>query len=351
MTLDLRPILSGRSRGPLSSGARFFLWLASFAYRTAVHIRNRQFDRGKRDVLRCAVPVISVGNITTGGTGKTPVVCLLARYLRGKAVRVALVSRGYGRGDADQNDEAEELYQRLPDVPHIQDPDRVAAARIAVEELESECVLMDDGFQHRRLGRDLDLVVVDATCPFGFGHVLPRGLLREPRSGLRRASVVLISRSDQIDAKSLGVIESEIAKHNPHVPILRSIHAPTALLDDHGATTSIESLRGARVLAFCGIGNPEAFQKTMEQAGATVVDLKVFADHAEYSRERIEELAEWARNAEGIEHVLCTHKDLVKVRRDRIGGLPLRAVLVELKIEGFEILAQRMDALLKTSSE
>ena len=129
--------------------------------------------------------MISVGNLTTGGTGKTPVVCFLAKWFRGNGIRVGIVSRGYGRGDADANDEALELYARLPDVPHVQDPDRVAAATIAVDELEVQLILMDDGFQHRRLHRDLDLVVIDATEPFGFGHLLPRVYCENPSRGFR----------------------------------------------------------------------------------------------------------------------------------------------------------------------
>ena len=130
------------------------------------------------------MPVISVGNITTGGTGKTPMVAWLARWFRNQDVRVALVSRGYRAEAEGQNDEARELATLLPDVPHLQNPDRVAAARIAIDELETQLIILDDGFQHRRIHRDLEIVLIDALQPFGFGHVLPRGLLREPLRGL-----------------------------------------------------------------------------------------------------------------------------------------------------------------------
>ena len=150
-----KSILSGERTDLTAAVMRGGLAGLSVPYGAAVARRNRRYDRGHAEVHDCGVPVISVGNLTTGGTGKTPIVCYLANWFRKRGKRVAIVSRGYGRGDADHNDEALELYSRLPDVPHIQDPDRVAAARIAVEELESELILMDDGFQHRRLHRDL----------------------------------------------------------------------------------------------------------------------------------------------------------------------------------------------------
>lgn len=349
--LDLRSIMNGRSRGAFGSCLRFGLWLASFGYRAAVHLRNRQFDSGKREIIDCGVPVISVGNLTTGGTGKTPVVCLLAGYFRRRGIRVALISRGYGRGDADHNDEAEELYQRLPDVPHLQDPDRVYSAKIAVEELESQLILMDDGFQHRRLARQLDILVVDATCPFGFGHLLPRGLLREPVNGLRRADAVILSRSDQVDSQRLDQIKSEVTRHNPDLQVLVSIHRPVGLLDHRGQKEPIDSLRGKSVVGFCGIGNPDAFRRTIESAGAKLLDLRALSDHAEYDRPHIESLAQWVRKADGPSLVLCTHKDLVKVRRDRLGGLPLRAIQIDLEIDGFESLEPMLDAILREHRE
>ena len=160
--------------------------------------RNTAYDRGWKSVHRAAVPVISVGNITLGGTGKTPMVEWLARWYRRRDVRVALISRGYGHAGGI-NDEGLVLEENLPDVPHLQDPDRVRLADIAVAELETELIILDDGFQHRRLARDLDLVMLDALDPFGLGRLFPRGLLREPVSSLRRASAVILSRADLLE--------------------------------------------------------------------------------------------------------------------------------------------------------
>jgi tetraacyldisaccharide 4'-kinase len=158
---------------------RLGLRAVSVPYGLAVRVRNWLYDRGWKRVVRAAVPVVSVGNLTLGGTGKTPCVEYVARFYRRLDLRVAILSRGYG-SRAGRNDEALVLEENLPDVPHLQGPDRAALAAIGVEELESEILVLDDGFQHRRLARDLDLVLIDATEPWGYGYLFPRGLLREP---------------------------------------------------------------------------------------------------------------------------------------------------------------------------
>src|SRR5262249_55448414 len=145
-------LVRGKTTGPLASTGRTALSAASGVYRMAVSARNLAFDRGWKAAHRVSVPVVSIGNITLGGTGKTPMVEWVARWYRGRSLRVAVLSRGYGREDG-VNDEAMVLEENLPDVPHLQDPDRARLAKIAVEELESEILVLDDGFQHRRLAR------------------------------------------------------------------------------------------------------------------------------------------------------------------------------------------------------
>src|SRR5262249_14336937 len=156
-------------------------------YGLAVRLRNLCYHLGWKRSYRAPVPVVSVGNLTVGGTGKTPCVEYVARYYREHDLRVAILSRGYGGSSrpptpsSGRNDEARVLEENLPDVPHLQGADRVALATVAVEELDSEVLVLDDGFQHRRLARNLDVVLVDTTVPWGYGYLLPRGLLREPR--------------------------------------------------------------------------------------------------------------------------------------------------------------------------
>jgi len=333
--MDHRSIMSGKRRDPIALAVRALLHLASFPYGIAIRLRNRKYDREISEIHRCGVPVISVGNLTTGGTGKTPIVCYLAKWFRQRGLRVAIVSRGYGRGDADANDEAMELHARLPDVPHVQNPDRVQAAQIAVEELEAQIILMDDGFQHRRLYRDLDLVVIDATCPFGFGYQLPRGLLRESIDGLRRADMVIITRCRAIDDTTLKSIEQTLASFTGSIPALQSDHEPIALLEYPENSLPLSMLDQQPVGVLSAIGNPDAFEHTVSQCGATIRDKRHLPDHDVYSPETVASLRDWAKNlGPDINCIVCTHKDLVKLQTDRLGGKRLVALQIELTIHG-----------------
>ncbi len=244
---DYRPILSGQRTDLVAALIRVVLCGVAIPYRIAVTRRNRQFDRGLREVISCGVPVISVGNLTTGGTGKTPIICYLAKWYQSQGIRVAIVSRGYGRTDGKPNDEALELAARLPQVPHLQNPDRVAAAREAVQRVNAQLILMDDGFQHRRLHRELNLVVVDATCPFGYQHLLPRGLLREPITSLQSADLAIITRCDGRTPDELADIKTTIRQHHTTLPIVRSSHQPIRLREHPDRLSNVSELAGVDV--------------------------------------------------------------------------------------------------------
>ncbi|MEQ8787369.1 MAG: tetraacyldisaccharide 4'-kinase [Pirellulaceae bacterium] len=325
---DYRDLLRGKKRGVAATLLRAALRIAEPFYTLAVWWRNRRYDRGRAEVHPAGVPVVCVGNLTVGGTGKTPMVEWLARWFRARNVRVAIVSRGYGAERGALNDEALELEQKLPDVPHVQNPDRVEAARVAVEELDCQLILLDDGFQHRRLARDLDLVLLDALDPFGLDHLLPRGLLREPLSGLRRAAVVALSRADQVDAERRDEVRTQVAKIAPNAVWVEVAHKPSELLDSDGRSVSLEVLRDRRAAAFCGIGNPDGFRGTLEALTAELVDFREFADHHPYSARDIVDLEAWAESLPDIDAVLCTHKDLVKIGLPKLGGHPLWALRI-----------------------
>jgi tetraacyldisaccharide 4'-kinase len=324
-----RDLVSGRRRGLAAGVARLVMGAASVPYGWAIRVRNRGYDRGAKEIHRPSVPVISVGNLTVGGTGKTPMVEWLARHLRRQEIRVAILSRGYGAEQGGLNDEALELELSLPDVPHLQNPDRVASAQIAVDELATQLLLLDDGFQHRRLARDFDLVLLDATEPFGFDHLLPRGTLREPVAGLGRAQAVVLSRADMIDAAAREQVRMRVARLAPEAAWAEVEHRPASLVDSTGAVYPLEELRDQRVVAFCGIGNPAGFRHTLEGLGCRVERWREFPDHHDFTREDVEELAGLVRES-GARFAVCTRKDLVKLRVPAIAGIPLRAVSVEL---------------------
>ncbi len=328
---DFREIVSGRRRGLAAAATRGLLAMAEWPYTWAVMWRNRRYDRRADLVTRVSVPVVSVGNLTLGGTGKTPMVEWLARWFRGQGVRVAIVSRGYGAVDGHENDEALQLEENLPDVPHLENPRRIEAAHLAIEELASQLILLDDGFQHRRLGRDLDIVLLDALEPFGHRRVFPRGLLREPLAGLRRADVVALSRADLLAEDARRAIQDEVARWNPQALWIELAHQPRRLLGHNQPDRPADAWAGRRVAAFCGLGHPEGFRRTLAGLDYRLCGFREFPDHHAYSAEDVTELGRWAQDV-GAEALVCTQKDFVKLRVAELAGLPLGAVAIEMAV-------------------
>jgi tetraacyldisaccharide 4'-kinase len=327
---DFREIVSERRRGLAPGLLRGVLRAAELPYSLAVGWRNRRYDRGHADVTRVSVPVISVGNLTLGGTGKTPMVKWLAQWVKARGIAVAVVSRGYGANGNGFNDEALELQQSLANIPHVQNPDRVAAAQRAIDEFGGQLVLLDDGFQHRRLARDLDIVLLDALEPFGHEHVFPRGMLREPLAGLQRADVVCLSRADAIPAKERDVIRRRVEQVAPNSAWCEATHAPVALINTSGGLQQLSLLAGKRVAAFCGIGNPAGFRHTLESTGATLAAWREFPDHHTFGPTDWNELSSLVARS-NAELVVCTQKDLVKIRQEQVTGRPLWALTIELQ--------------------
>ncbi|HEY2909466.1 MAG TPA: tetraacyldisaccharide 4'-kinase [Gemmataceae bacterium] len=320
-----RALIRGERRGPLAMLGRAGLRLASVPYRLGVAWRNRQYDRG-RGIHRAAVPVVSVGNLSLGGTGKTPAVEYVARFYRDQGVRPVILSRGYG-SDTGANDEALVLEENLPDVPHLQGADRALLADAAVEELEAELLILDDGFQHRRLHRDLDIVLIDATCPPHRDRLFPRGTLREPAGNLKRASAALLTRCDQVGPSELKATRDWLKMRFPNLPVAESEHRPRGELNDWN---------GKEVAAFCGIGNPEAFRKTLENLGAEVIAFRTFPDHHAYTRGDVDDLRSWAGQPSEGAVIATTQKDWVKLRLTELAGRPLRTIRIAMEFRDGE---------------
>ena len=291
------------------------------------------------------MPVVSVGNLTLGGTGKTPLVAWIAQWFHNRNVPVAVISRGYNAPAGGQNDEARELAAKLPGVPHLQQADRVAAAARALREFPCQAIILDDAFQHRRIGRDLDIVLLDALEPFGFGHVFPRGTLREPLAGLRRADLIALSRADMLDANQREELRLQAARMAPQAAWIevRTRRGPCSRPPAHGGRSA--SLQAGPVAAFCGVGNPAGFRHTLATCGYELAGFREFPDHHAYTAHDLETLAAWASRLQATT-LLCTHKDLVKLNVARLGDAELWAVCIELEIlAGQAFLEQRLAQL------
>jgi tetraacyldisaccharide 4'-kinase len=211
--------------------------------------------------------------------------------------------------------------------------------------LETELIILDDGFQHRRLARDVDIVLLDALDPFGQGRMFPRGLLREPIGSLRRADVVVLSRADLVADERRREIRNEVRRRAGAVPMLEARHSPRDLVDGDGSPSPLDVLSGSRVAAFCGLGNPEGFRRTIAGLCGEIAGFRRFPDHHPYSAGDVGDLALWADGL-GVNLVLTTQKDLVKLRTSTLGGAPLRALRIGLELSGsIEPLEGRLSAL------
>lgn len=267
-------------------------------------------------------PVVSVGNVTCGGTGKTPAVEMIIRDLLRWGYKPAIVSRGYGakgltEGEALQgNDEFHLLRSNLPDVPHYQGPDRYSTGRRAIQ-AGANVIVLDDGFQHVKLHRDLDLVLVDAIEPFGHGRVLPAGFLREPLRVLSRAGLFAVTRCEKVDPRKLSTLAAYLRNRFPGKPVIYLDTKPVEWVALSGEKDPPQSTRGRRVLAFCGIGNPEAFRRQLVDLGLKLERLVCFRDHHRYTDSDIRALHSRAREL-GVEEVVMTQKDAVKIESSQL---------------------------------
>lgn len=312
-----------------------------------MHLRNGCYDRGLLRTTRAALPVISVGNLSVGGTGKSPLVAWLAQKLRQRNVRVAVLSRGYGQLDNGRNDEALELELQFPDVPHLQHWDRIASAKLASQELDMEVLVLDDGFQHRRLGRDLEIVLLDASEPPASRWLLPGGLLREPLSSLARADVVVLTRAARAAPAAYKKLLRQVKRHAPRAVVLAANHQPANLWNAAGEVLELDQLSGQPVLAFCAIGHPGSFFASLEELGAHVLDRRTWPDHHPFAAEDIASLARWTQQYPAAARVICTMKDWVKIQSETIGELPLLALRIEMQFSEAPVaLEQKLDELL-----
>lgn len=306
---DIIAVMSGDDRSTGGTMLRAGLSVATPFYRAAIAARNAMFNAGLRKPARLPRPVVSVGNITTGGTGKTPMVCELARRIPGAAVLL----RGYRAAEGHSGDEATMLQRELGEaVPVEANPDRVAgAAAVLGRRPDVQTFILDDGFQHRQVHRDVDMVLIDALNPFGFGRLLPRGLLREPPEALRRADAVIVTRADQVEAGALRELDRKIESLSGRPPVAHAAHQWACLRDHLGNEAALAAITGRRVAAITGLGNPAGFEHSLQSHCASVAMTTRFDDHHAYTADEVQHLLQSAQHA-GCEAVVTTEKDFTK---------------------------------------
>lgn len=349
------------------------LYLFSLIYGLLVNIKLAGYKYGvfKKQKLDCFV--ISLGNVTVGGTGKTPTAQRLARDIRDMGYRVVILNRGYRakwHGEvgivsdgkrlhmdaAEAGDEAYMLAKHLPEVPVLIGAERAKTGRYAIENLGAEVAILDDGFQHWQLMRDLDILLVDAVNVFGNGYILPRGTLREPISHISRADICLMTKVDQAAAGSCDYIRETVHRYNPKARIVESIHQPRCFIpltewyvNIASQGIDIAKMRGKRVMAVSAIGNPASFEQTLSDLGAVIIESLRYPDHHDYAMSEMTDIFQQAENA-GAEAIVITEKDAVKIPADvarEKWSIPIYVICVEVTFqkgsEGLrEMLQQRL---------
>jgi len=330
-----------------ASGPARMLAVAGGGYRGLLGAREFLYGRGvlKSRALPCRV--VSIGNLTVGGTGKTPAVEIAIQSLTALGHRPGVVSRGYGRrtrgvqivADAasirldpeESGDEPFLLARRLPGIPVVVGSNRYDAARVAIERFGVTAIVLDDGFQHRTLKKDLEIVMARARRPWGNGHVLPAGPLREPLEALVRADLVVATGA--LDLGDAREVVDTVDEHAPRVPVVTATLVPAECWEaGRMRSVRIAELAGKRLAAFAGIAAPAAFVETLKSSGVLVEDLVAFADHHWYSSEDLTRLD--ARAAElGVEALITTEKDWVRLRRLRLPQRPIYVLSVRLAVQ------------------
>ncbi|MBL7106160.1 MAG: tetraacyldisaccharide 4'-kinase [Phycisphaerae bacterium] len=307
-----RHIISGSAKNIFASLIRLSLFLPAVLYSAVIRLRNVLYNKNLLKSFKAAAPVISIGNITAGGTGKTPLVIWLCNYLCRKDYKCAILTRGYKSKKNKYSDEPAALAKNCPSAKVIINPDRCEGAQQAINQYHSQLLVMDDGFQHRRLKRDLDIITVDSTNPFGYGKILPAGLLREPLSALKRANAAILTRCDQVSDSQLHEIEQKLRKHNPDLKIARTIHKPTRVVAFEKGCIQLDQIRNKKIFAFCGIGNPDSFFNTIKTLGCTLTGKRIYNDHHNYTKQDLTDIYEEAIYLQA-DMILTTHKDWTKI--------------------------------------
>jgi tetraacyldisaccharide 4'-kinase len=332
-----------KEKSPWEKTLLFSLTLLSLPYGWAVRVRLLLYKLGVKRSKRLPCPVISVGNITVGGTGKTPLVMALAGGLAKRGVRTGVLTRGYkgtktsGHVASDgqsilltpeeAGDEPYLMSKTLQGTPVVIGKNRFSAGEKALHQFQVAGLLLDDGFQHLQLHRDLNILLIDSNIGFGDRHLLPRGILREPLDELRRADLILLTKVK--DPETPQPLENELRRLHPSLPIFHCHYEPLGLITPNEEREDLHALQGKNVLALSGIANPDSFSSLLKKCGMQVIREQVLPDHHHYTQEDIRSIE---KEGERVDWIVTTEKDMVKLSRFTIDRLPIRALRIEMKI-------------------
>ena len=327
-----RRTITGEAAGLIPALVRAVLTLLSWPYGLAIRVRNWAYDAGRVRVVRLAVPVISVGNMTTGGTGKTPTVIMIVRDLLAMGRKPAVLTRGYGAAGGTVADEVQVIQRECPGVPVVVNADRVAGGQHAISKFGADVLVLDDGFQHRRLYRDLNIVLVDATNPMGVPGIIPRGSWREPPRGMARATHIMLTRCEQVTPELVELAAGLLAQWvNPR----NIFEQRTQVIGVFDAAGQPVVAQGQHVLVFAGVGNPEGFLNTVRSTGLVPSSGCWFDDHHHYHMDEDFQQMRELTAARSLDAWVTTVKDWVKIK-DFKAPVPVWHVRIESRIDGVQ---------------
>lgn len=329
MNQYLLAVIKGQKSGFVAQLITYLLWPWSFVYGLGVFC-HRNYYRLK-GAYQAPKPIISVGNITVGGAGKTPLVIWLARHLQDRGLKSIILTRGYMPYGSQDSDEADMLNEQIPYVPVLSGADRVMSIKKAINGLPVDVFICDDAFQHWPLKRDLNIVAIDAGNPFGNGYLLPAGILREPLSALKRADVVVLTKTDGMG--DLQALTTRVKSINAHALIVESLHKTGGTMNVFGLDAlPVDFLKNIPVVGFCAIGDPASFEMVLKNSGASVVKLVTYRDHYVYQRRDVEHLVDFCR-LQAVPVLVTTHKDAVKLRVFEDVFKDIRLVYIPIQLE------------------
>ncbi len=315
-----------------SAGLAFLLLLLSWIYGFYVRIISSAYRLRFLRRYSVSIPIISVGNITMGGVGKTPIVQLIAQFFKSQNLKPAVILRGYGKTENQALSDEGMLLSNSLGIPVIEGRDKFLSAKKAVQQLECNTIVVDDGFQHWRLKRNLDIVLIDATNPFGNGFLIPRGILREPLSALKRAGMIILTKTDS-GKGNIEKIKQKLSTLHVKCPIIETIHEAEAFINllEENKLFPFDSFKNKKILSFCGIGNPDYFEYLLKTSGAKVIVNYSYGDHHDYSEKDIGEIIHLAKLNDAAA-IVTTEKDAVKLK-PFLNLFPKQCPLVSLKIK------------------